>query len=192
MLSDAPNGSTTVNVTYDALGRAVEQARGSSYTQIVYGPLGSKLTLMSGQTLSEAFVPLPAGATAVYDSSGLAYYRHPDWLRSSRLASTPSRTVYSTTAYAPFGETYAQSGTSDPSFTGKNQDTVSALYDFPFRGYTTQGRWASPDPAGIRGVHLRDPQSLNRYAYVSNLPTFFVDPQGFCKARDGGQGGSGG
>ncbi len=32
MLSDAPNGSTTVNVTYDALGRAVEQARGSSYT----------------------------------------------------------------------------------------------------------------------------------------------------------------
>src|SRR3989449_4532879 len=62
MLSDAPNGSTTVNVTYDALGRAVEQARRSSYTQIVYGALGNKLALMNGQTLTKAFVPLPAGA----------------------------------------------------------------------------------------------------------------------------------
>jgi len=94
MLSDAPNGSTTANVTYDALGRAVEQARGSSYTQIVYGPQGNKLALMNGQTLAKAFVPLPGGATAVYNSSGLSYYRHADWLGSSRFASTPSRAMY--------------------------------------------------------------------------------------------------
>ena len=45
---------------------------------------------MSGTTLKKAFVPLAGGSTAVYNSSSLAYYRHSDWLGSSRLASTPS------------------------------------------------------------------------------------------------------
>ena len=40
------------------MGRMVEQNRSGSYTQIVYGPDGSKLALMNGQTLSKAFVPL--------------------------------------------------------------------------------------------------------------------------------------
>ncbi|PYV00498.1 MAG: hypothetical protein DMG26_15235, partial [Acidobacteria bacterium] len=79
----------------------VEQNRSGSYTQIVYGPDGSKLALMNGQTLSKAFVPLAGGTTAVYNASGLAYYRHPDWLGSSRFASTPSRTKYYDGAYAP-------------------------------------------------------------------------------------------
>ena len=85
---------STVNLTYDALGRMVEQNRGGSYTQIVYSPGGAKLALMNGSTLQQAFVPLPAGAQAVYNGSGLAYYRRGDWLGSSRLASTPSRTLY--------------------------------------------------------------------------------------------------
>ena len=84
--------STAGSLTYDALGRMVEQNRSGVYKQIVYAPTGGKLALMNGQTLSKAFVPLPAGATAVYTSSGLAYYRHSDWLGSSRLATTPSRT----------------------------------------------------------------------------------------------------
>lgn len=61
---------------------------------------------MNGGTLSKAFVPLPAGATAVYNSSGLNFYRHADWLGSSRLSSTTGRGVYGDIAYAPFGESY--------------------------------------------------------------------------------------
>ena len=64
--------------------------------------IGSKLALMNGSTFQKAFVPLPAGAQAVYNGSGLAYYRHADWLGSSRLASTPSRTLYYDGAYAPY------------------------------------------------------------------------------------------
>jgi RHS repeat-associated protein len=134
---------------------------------------------MRGQTIEKAFVPLAGGAVAVYTSSGLAFYRHKeglpgprqgepgrsDWLGSSRFASTPTRTMYSDEAYAPFGEPYAQSGTADLSFTGMNQDTVSGLYDFPAREYATQGRWPSPDPAGIGSVYSTDPQTWNRYAY---------------------------
>ena len=136
----------TVNLTFDALGRMVEQARGASYTQIVYAPSGAKLALMSGQTLSKAFVPLPGGGTAVYTSSGLAYYRHTDWLGSSRFASTPTRTMYSDVAYAPFGETYAQAGTADPNFTGMNSDTSGSSYDFLFRQYGTRAAGPLPTP----------------------------------------------
>jgi len=168
----------SVNVTYDALGRMVEQNRSGTYTEIVYGPGGGKLALMNGQSLQKAFVPLPGGGAAVYTSSGLAFYRHADWLGSSRFASTPSRTLYYDGAYAPFGEPYAQTGTTDLSFTGMNQDTVSGLYDFAAREYGIQGRWPSPDPAGMSSVSPTDPQTWNRYAYVRNSPLHGVDPQG--------------
>jgi len=178
-----------IALTYDALGRMVEQARGgtcanpgTTYQQIVYGPGGSKLALMNGQTLSKAFVPLPGGATAVYTSTGLAYYRHSDHLGSSRLATTPARTPYYTGAYAPFGENYAENGNTDRSFTGQNQDTIGGiapLDDFMFREHTpNQGRWISPDPAGLGAVNPTDPQTWNRYAYVANRPLTSVDALG--------------
>src|SRR5713101_653209 len=221
---DADGNPTCVDnvvITYDASGRAVEQARGgsdcthpgTSYQQIVYSPGGGKLALMNGQTLTKAFVPLPGGATAVYTSTGLAYYRHSDHLGSSRLATTPSRGPYYTGAYAPFGENYKENGTTDRSFTGQNQDTAGGaapLYDFMFREDTpNQGRWISPDPAGIGAADPADPQSWNRYAYVSNSPLNSVDPlglvvfpgrdclldnNGYCTSwgRDGQMGGGGG
>ena len=97
---------------------------------------------------------------------------------SSRFVSTSSRTMYSDTAYAPFGEPYAQAGATDLSFTGQNQDTVSNLYDFPAREYGIQSRWPSPDPAGLAAVDTTNPQSWNRYAYVLNSPLNYVDPSG--------------
>ena len=114
----------------------------------------------------------------MYNSSGLAYYRHSDWIGSSRFASTPTRTMYSDSAYGPFGEAYAQAGTSDLSFTGMNQDTSANLYDFPAREYGIQGRWPSPDPGGRSSMHWGDPQTLNRYAYVRNSPLTGIDPTG--------------
>jgi RHS repeat-associated protein len=177
----------TVTSTYDALDRVVEQNNAGTYTQIVYSPLGVKFGFMNGQTLKKAFAPLPDGGIAAYTASGLAYYRHPDWLGSSRLASTPTRGIYSDTAYAPFGEPYAQSGTADPSFTSQNQDTTSNLYDFLYREDSSiQGRWISPDPAGLTAVSLTDPQSWNRYAYVRNSPVNLIDSIGLqCVWDDG-------
>jgi RHS repeat-associated protein len=173
----------SVGLTYDALGRVAEQASGSSYTEILYGPSGGKLALMNGQTVSRAFIPLPAGAVAVYTAGPmLSYFRHPDWLGSSRFASTPARTMYYDTAYAPFGETYAEAGTADRSFTGEDQDTVqgstTGLYDFMFREYAQYGRWISPDPAGRVAVKPTRPQTWNRYAYVCNNPLKRIDTRG--------------
>ena len=162
----------------------VEKTVGSTYTQIVYGPQGRFATMHGQTTLVSAFIPLP-GAQAVYTGASLmtsnkvAYYRHTDHLGSSRLATTPTQTLYSSTAYAPFGEPYSQAGTSDLSFTGQDQDTVSGIHDFLDRKYpTVQGRWLSPDPAGLAAVNPANPQSWNRYAYVLNNPLAMIDPFG--------------
>jgi len=178
---------TTVSVTYDALGRMVEKGSGSTFTGFIYAPNGEKVASVIGQTLVKAFVRLPGGAKAVYNSSGILYYRHSDWLGSSRLASTPARAMYSSSAYAPFGEQYAKAGATDASFTDQEQDTVSNLYDFPARRYSpSQGRWISPDPAGRAAVSLTNPQSWNRYVYVLNNPLRLVDPAGLCDKSDSG------
>jgi RHS repeat-associated protein len=129
---------------------------------------------------------------------GLSYYRHSDWLGSSRLASTPSRTKYYDVAYAPYGEEYNGSGTQDLSFTDQEQDTISGgwtngLYDFQFREYrASHGRWISPDRGGLGVVDPTNPQSWNRYAYVLNNPLTLVDPlglEGECYDDDCGYGG---
>jgi len=188
------HGLDTTTLTYDALGRMVEKAVSSTYTQIVYGPQG-RFATMNGQTLVSAFIPAP-GAQVVYTSASLntpnkiAYYRHADHLGSSRLATTPTRTLYSSTAYAPYGEPYSQSGTTDLSFTGQEQDTVSGVYDFPARNYpVNQGRWIAPDPAGLAAANPANPQSWNRYAYVLNNPMSNIDPSGLdCQQLIGSDG----
>lgn len=180
---DADGNSITIDsvgLTFDALDRMVEQNRSGAYTQIVYGPGGGKLALMSGSSLTKAFVQLPGQATAVYTGSGLDHYRHSDLLGSARLTSSPTQSTgfLSSLAYAPFGETYASLGTTDPSFTGMNPDTVSTDYDFLAREYSNEGRWVSPDPVGLGAVDPSNPQSWNRYAYAVNNPLALIDPLG--------------
>ena len=211
-----PTTIDTVTATYDALERMVEQNKGGVYTQILYSPTGFKMELMNGQSsFVKAFVPMPGGTEEVWQASGSSpYYRHSDWLGSSRFASTSTRTMYNDLAYAPFGEQYAQAGSTgvtDTSFAGNNEDTTTNLYDAYFREYGIQGRWPSPDPAGVAAVDLSNPQSWNRYAYALNNPLALTDPSGMspglasdcqaeyqnCSSADGGEaeivaGGNGG
>ena len=177
-------GIHSTTATYDALGRMVEIGSGRTYTQFAYRPDGVLLALYSSEPVKTT-IPLPGGSTAIYNSTGLDYIRHTDWLGSSRLATTWNHTVYSKEAYAPFGETYNEAGTPDRSFTGQDQDVVTGsagtgIYDFLFRKYDpSAGRWLSPDPYGWGAVDLTAPQSLNRYAYVMNNALSYVDPLGY-------------
>jgi RHS repeat-associated protein len=186
---DGFGNATTIDgigIVYDALDRMVEQNRSSSNTEIIYSPTGFKMQIMNGSSPTLEFVPLPGGASAVYTPGGV-YYRHSDWLGSSRFATnTPSRTVHYDGAYAPFGEPYAQTGTTDLNFTGMDSDTSAGLYDFLYREYSTQGRWPRPDPAGLNAVDKSNPQTWNRYAYVGNNPVALVDPKGTCQLSKSG------
>jgi uncharacterized protein RhaS with RHS repeats len=58
------------------------------------------------------------------------------------------------------------------------------MYDFPYREYPIQGRWPSPDPAGLAAVSLANPQTWNRYAYVTNNPLSLIDPSGMNDCPD--------
>ncbi len=168
-----------IGLTYDAFARVVEQNQSGAYYQVVYTPLGSKLGLFNAQVIQQLYIPLPGGAKAEYLSWGLSHYRHADWLGSDRLESSTTRTILDDNAYAPFGEPYAQTGNGEISFTGQNKDTDWLQYDFLFRQYDPkQGRWLSPDPAGLGAVDPGNPQSWNRYAYSLNGPMALVDPLG--------------
>jgi RHS repeat-associated protein len=147
-------------------------------------------------------MPLPGGASAVYyTGSTVTFYAHSDWLGSTRLLSGPTRTTVPTMAYAPFGEGYAGGSPTYVTFTSAGfapivdpgQNDNGTLDDFLFRHYSPgQGRWISPDPAGLAAVDPTNPQTWNRYAYVANNPLSFVDPSGLNRAFpgqcEGGQG----
>jgi RHS repeat-associated protein len=184
------SGSTTCGssgvtcLTYDANGNAVETNVAGVFSEILYSPVG-KTAIMSGQTTSSARFPLPAGETLTETGSSGSnrYFWHKDWLGSVRFASTlGNRSSYFDRAYAPFGESYDNFGnTSGLDFTGDTQDIVAGLFDTPNREYhPTQGRWISPDPAGLGAVDITNPQSWNRYSYVLNNPLANIDPLGLC------------
>jgi RHS repeat-associated protein len=178
----------TIGLTYDAFDRVVEQNQSGTYYQMVYTPMGTKLGLFKGPVIQQLYVQLPGGTTAEYLSWGLSHYRHADWLGSDRLESSASNhSILDNNGYAPFGEPYAQTGNGEISFTGQNKDTVWLQYDFLARQYDPkQGRWLSPDPAGMDAVDPTNPQSWNRYAYVLNNPLGSIDPTGMAYYDDDG------
>ena len=176
-----------ISVIYDAFGRVAEENNAGTVTQILYQPDGSKFATMHGHSsLVNYFVPMAGGMVEVFNASGVQYVRHADWLGSSRLGTTPAQTAVYDRAYAPYGEPYGETATTDRSFTGQTQDTKSdglngttGLYDFLYRQNSpAQRRWLVPDPAGLSAVDITNPQTWNRYAYVGNNPLSNVDPLG--------------
>jgi RHS repeat-associated protein len=134
---------------------------------------------MNAQTLPRGFFQLPGQSLAFYNGSGFNSIRHADWLGSTRLATAPDGTFLGSMAVAPYGEEYAGGGSPGLHFTGQRTLLASDLWDFPARElHPVQGRWISPDPAGLAAVDLTDPQTWNRYAYVRDTPTSLTDPTG--------------
>ena len=174
-------------LVFDSLGRMVENtSKGQEY---IYAPGGGSqvFAAMNGQSVVQAQYPLPLGGMAIYNGSTLTY-AHPDWLGSGRLVTNSNRTMADDSAYAPFGEQYSATG-NFYSFTGQQQWTLSSntgVVDFLFRRYSpVEGRWISPDPAGLAAVDITNPQTWNRYAYLANNPLSYIDPLGLHWACNG-------
>ncbi len=164
-----------VNLTYDAAGHMVEQQRGSSYVQVVYGPQGNKFALMNGQTLVKAFVPLPGGATAVYNWSGLTYYRHADHLGSSRLASAAAGTA----ATGGAGSAVA-SGSEQSVGSGSSPGTGSVTVNGSEQSVTT------PDTPGTGAVTITGSEQLVAVTTTCNDNPDGIDYE--CTENDWDQG----
>ncbi|MGH9395143.1 MAG: RHS repeat-associated core domain-containing protein, partial [Terriglobales bacterium] len=79
----------------------------------------------------------------------------------------------------PYGWDFDDAGTIAPAFTGQKQDSVPGQYDFLMREYSpVQGRWWTPDPAGLAAADPNNPQTWNRYAYADANPLGAIDPLG--------------
>lgn len=163
------------------------------------------------QTLSTATNPAVSNFTAVTEKvadttpSTTTTYYYGNQIGSSVLLTDAAGWPLASTTYYPFGQERTPSGGNDHyKFTGLERDNESGLDHAMFRQYSsTQGRWLSPDPY-MGSYDLANPQSFNRYAYVSNNPMGRRDPSGLNEddpiyddptggfPPDGGGGGGGG
>jgi RHS repeat-associated protein len=133
--------------------------------------------------------PLPGGSVLSQGGGGHGV-QMADWLGTIRAYYSYTGGSYSSSsAHAPFGETYGLNAGYPWGFGGEGMDdgnTANTTYWFPERKLrTSQGRWMSPDPAGLAAADPTNPQSWNRYAYVLNNPLSNIDPMGlYCDYSD--------
>ncbi len=121
----------------------------------------------------------PAGVAA-QGGERVEYY-HLDALGSVRVVTDASGQVVRRHDFGPFGEEVAPTHPNPERklFTGHERDAETALDYFGARYYRADvGRFTTVDPAQTISENLVDPQRWNRYAYVTNNPLKFTDPDG--------------
>ena len=127
---------------------------------------------------------------AWFTSSPIQYYVS-DHLGSAHYTLDGHQNLLSHTEFFPSGELWIdqlnQNYTQTPrwSFTGKEWDADTGLYDFGARQYDPRvGQWLSPDPIlasymqGGPNGGVYYPINLGLYSYVANNPVKYVDGNG--------------
>lgn len=124
------------------------------------------------------------------DPTNTTWYYHGDQIGSSRLMSANEGWPVWQGTFLPYGEEYnPQITTNNYKFTGKERDSETGLDYFGARYYENGlGRWMTPDwaakPEAVPYSDLYDPQSLNLYSYVRNIPSSNADADGHCPTCD--------
>src|SRR5262249_61432412 len=99
---------------------------------------------------------------------------------SVRMVPAAAGHVVAAHDYVPFGlEPAAAPDPAPLRYTGKERDVETALNYFGARYYASWlGRFTTVDPALEVEKAQQEPQQWNRYAYVTNNPMRFIDPDG--------------
>jgi RHS repeat-associated protein len=112
-------------------------------------------------------------------------YYFSDHLKTASVITDAVGNIKSESDYYPWGGElqFSNSGSNHYKFTGKERDAETGLDYFGARYYSSGlGRFITPDwsatPNPVPYADLTDPQSLNQYSYVRNLPTTRVDADG--------------
>jgi RHS repeat-associated protein len=179
-----------VSYTYDADGRRVKKSSGTNYW---YGPSGEPLaeTDSAGTWTNYVFF---AGQRLARNVNGDIKYYITDHLHSTGMFVDKAGTaaaVLDDNDFYPWGGVVAGVGKTTSNntvkFTGKYHDSESGLDYFGARYYANAiGRFMSPDWADtattVPYAEFGDPQSLNLYGYVENVPVNRVDADGHSYA----------
>lgn len=182
---------------YDGEGQRVRKLVGENL-RFVYGIGGQLIAEFSGSTgsLQKEYIYGASGLLATIEPTAInsngTRYTTPDHLGSPRVVTNAGASVISRHDYMPFGEELGAGvggrtsgmgfpGSSDglrKKFTGHERDMETGLDFAQARFYSSiQGRFTSADPL-LGSAIPANPQTLNRYSYVTNSPLTHVDPSG--------------
>jgi RHS repeat-associated protein len=119
-----------------------------------------------------------------YLSGSVAYY-FSDHLKTAFVVTDTAGNIKTESDYYPWGGElqFVNNDSNHYKFTGKERDSESGLDYFGARYYSNAlGRFISADwssiPSPVPYAEFSDPQSLNQYSYVRNIPTVKVDADG--------------
>jgi RHS repeat-associated protein len=189
---DAGNMLKTVgSITYwyDNDGqRYIKWNNGVPVKSYFYGSDGEILAEGSGgSTLTAEYIFFNGKRLARVDLPGNAvHYYLSDALNTTSMEVNSAGVIENESDYYPWGGELKFT-VNDPGnpykFTGKERDTETGLDYFGARYYSNGlGRFSTPDwsstPVPVPYADITDPQSLNQYSYVRNIPTSDVDSDG--------------
>jgi len=176
MVKSTKTSMPDASSVYDASGMRVAEKVNDVWRYLVYD--------IGGKLIAEY------GGSETSGVGGLSYV-HQDWQGSTRVVTNAHGFVKSRNDYTAFGEdinsgtglrTENQGFGSAENLRQKygltERDDATGLDHTWFRKHETQaGRWTSPDPYN-GSMNIGDPQSFNKYSYVTNQPTNYIDPSG--------------
>jgi RHS repeat-associated protein len=197
---DAENRiSSTLGFTYlyDADGNRVQKTNGNTTpaTGTLYWSMSPGIVAesdLAGNPQAEyIFFDGERVARKDFPGNTVSYYLS-DHLKTASVITDATGTIKSESDYYPWGgELQFTNGDSNHyKFTGKERDAESGLDYFGARHYSNQlGRFITPDwsnsPDPVPYSDLDDPQSLNRFSYVRNIPTSNIDEDGHLPCGGG-------
>jgi RHS repeat-associated protein len=166
---------------YDGHSMQVIKVAGGTRTWFLYA--GGKLVSEYYDAAANNYSSPTSPASAPSDSQSTLLYQHADHL-TTRVTTDNAGTLSNQQAHYPYGENWYANGAADGSvqrkFTSYRKEggsLASGQINYAIARYhgARIGRFHRPDP--VRG-NFRNPQRLNRYAYVTNNPVRYIDPKG--------------
>ncbi|HLG18297.1 MAG TPA: RHS repeat-associated core domain-containing protein [Bdellovibrionota bacterium] len=168
----ATAGTSVTEYRYDANGSRIEKI-GPAGTEKYYGLIEAK-----GNTKTYYYF-LGSRRVAQRTIGGNLYFHQQDHLGSASVVTDQNGTVVSRNSYHEFGSIKWQEGAggiSDYTYNDKRWDKETNFYDYGARAYNAKMfKFTTPDSIV---PDPKNPQSLNRYAYVKNNPLTYIDPTG--------------
>ncbi|HZP04555.1 MAG TPA: RHS repeat-associated core domain-containing protein [Terracidiphilus sp.] len=175
-LMSSSNGYT---YTYDALGQRVRKDGSLPNEYFYFG--GQLLAIRNPNTsawMDRIYGPSGTMATVPGTQNSTPIYRALDHLGSLNYLMDSAGNISGVVSTLPYGQTTSNTAGDNFLFTDHERDSENGSDATQYRHYSSaQGRWLSPDPSN-GSYNLLDPQSLNRYAYLTGRPMGKIDRLG--------------
>jgi RHS repeat-associated protein len=177
------NGEVLGEYVYNAFGQRVKKTTAAGVTVFLYDFDGNLAAEYPGSpALAVEYLYFGRNCLARTDGEGNVYFYYNDGLGTPRMVVDADNTVVWAAEHAPFGKAEVNVNstiTNNLRFPGQYFDAETGLHYNWNRYYDPDtGRYLTPDPIGLAG-------GINLYAYVTNNPVNYFDPQGLQKCKPG-------